>query len=191
MKIKVGIFAIMLFLSLLISHSRFAIASLLSIFIHECGHVLAAKLLKIDMRECKIDIFGASLTPNNSNFSYWDEILLCLCGPAINIVTGLLTFPFLVRISDNFPTYFFLASLALALLNLIPIKGFDGGQILSALLSIIFNVTISEQIMTVISFISIFLLWIISVYFLIIAKSNLSLFIFSISMFVKIFIDEN
>ena len=57
MKIKIGFFAIMLILSLLLSDHNFALAAILSVIIHECGHIFAARLLKINMRECKIDIF--------------------------------------------------------------------------------------------------------------------------------------
>ena len=191
MKIKIGFFAIMLVLSLLISDHNFALSAILSIVIHECGHIFAAKLLKINMRECRIDIFGASLTPSSSDYSYKKEILLCLGGPSINIISAVLSAMFRPDISNNSITYFIFASITLALLNMLPIKGFDGGRILFSTLCLALDITKAERIIAVASFMAIFLLWIISVYFLMIASSNLSLFVFSISLFFKLFLNGN
>ena len=191
MKIKIGFFAIMLILSLLLSDHNFALAAILSVIIHECGHIFAARLLKINMRECKIDIFGAALTPSSSDYTYKKEILLCLGGPSINIFSAVLVALFCNNIHNNFITYFIFSSIVLALLNMIPIKGFDGGRILFSVLCLILDIVKAERIIGLVSFVAIFLLWIISVYFLMIAKSNLSLFVFSASLFFKIFINKN
>ena len=191
MKIKVGCFAIMLFLALFISHSYFALASLAAIILHECGHIFAAKTMKIKMSECKIDIFGAALTPLSNDFSYKDEIFLCICGPAANILTALAVFPYCLFTQNKVTLYFILASFSLALLNLIPIKGFDGGRIFFSLLCLLSDIDVAEKVLSAVSFICILILWIMSVYFLLMARSNLSLFVFSISLFVKIFLKEN
>ena len=191
MKIKIKCFAVMLFLSLLISYSYFAFCVLLAVIIHELGHIVSAKYLKINLSECKVDIFGASLSPESNNFSYKDEIFLCMCGPMFNFISSAFVLPFWFYSKYDTLLYFILASLALALLNLLPIKGFDGGRIFHALLCIISDQDKANTIISVISFLCILFLWILSVYMLLIARSNLSLFIFSISLFIKIFVKEN
>ena len=191
MKIKVKCFAIMLFLSLLISYSYFALCVLLAVFFHELGHILAARYLKINFSELKLDIFGASLSPVSNDFSYKDEIFLCICGPLSNVITSFLALPILLLLKHDSVAYFILASLTLAFLNLLPIRSFDGGRIFSALLCLMTDTRISHIITSAISFIFILLLWMISVYLLLIARSNLSLFVFSISLFIKIFVKEN
>ena len=190
MKIKIKCFAIMLFLSLVISHSIFAICVLAAVILHECGHILAAKCLRINLSECKIDIFGASLSPESNDFSYKDEIILCICGPLSNFFTSLIALPFLLSSNHEALLYFILASLSLAILNLLPIKGFDGGRICQAILCLITDPNFANTVISVISFICIFILWLISVYLLLITRSNLSLFVFSISLFIKIFVNE-
>lgn len=191
MKIKIGFFSVMLFISLLLSHSYFALAALLSVFLHELGHIIVAKILKIHLAECKIGIFGAALTPEASDFSYVEEIFLCLGGPLANLLTAATVLPFFVLTKNTVILYFIISSVSLALLNLLPIKGFDGGRILYSLLCLLFDITAAERSLSVCSFITVLILWFVSVYFLMIANANLSLFIFSISLFFKLFVKEN
>ena len=191
MKIKIGCFALLLFITLFITHSYFAISALIAILIHETGHIIAAKKLKIKMTLCKIDIFGASLTPASNDFSYLDEMFLCICGPALNFFTAAVAMPFYFITKNTVVLYFVLASLSLGLLNLIPIKGFDGGRIFMATLCLLTDIYMAEKILSVVSFICIFILWVMSIYFLLMSGSNLSLFVFSISLFLKIFVKEN
>ena len=191
MKIKIGCFALLLFITLFITHSYFAISALIAILIHETGHIIAAKKLKIKMTLCKIDIFGASLTPASNDFSYSDEMFLCICGPALNFFTAAVALPFYFITKNTVVLYFVLASLSLGLLNLIPIKGFDGGRIFMATLCLLTDIYMAEKILSVVSFICIFILWVMSIYFLLMSGSNLSLFVFSISLFLKIFVKED
>ena len=191
MKIKITCFAVMLFLSFIISYSGFAFCVLLAVLIHELGHIFTARYLNISLSECKIDIFGASLCPAAYNFSYKDEILLCISGPMSNLLTLLPFIPFALVFKHDLSICFATASLALALLNLLPISGFDGGRIFYALVCILSDPDTANTVISVVSFFCILVLWLISVYLLLIARSNLSLFVFSISLFIKIFIKEN
>lgn len=190
MKIKIGFFAAMLFLSLLITHSYFAVAALCAVLIHELGHILIAKIRNIKFAECRISIFGAGLTPCYNDYSYTDEIILCIGGPAANIITAFLMLFLFAGSKNEIILYFIVSSITLALFNLMPIKDLDGGRILYSLLCICNDPYRSERILSVISFILIFIFWIISVYFILIAKANLSLFVFSISLFTRIFIKK-
>ena len=181
----------MLFLSFLFSHSYFALAAFLSVAIHESGHIIAAKILRINLTECKIDIYGAALSTASFDFSYGDEIFLCICGPATNFFTAVICIPIYHVVNCDFLLYFIFSSFSLASLNLLPVKGFDGGRIFNSLLCLITDAYKAERVTLVVSFIIILLLWIVSVYLMLIARSNLSLFIFSISLFIKIFVREN
>ena len=86
--------------------------------------------------------------------------------------------------------YFKMSSFALGALNLLPISGFDGGRIFSAFLSMLFSPRTVQSVSKVISFILIFTLWCFSVYLLIKISASLSLFMFSLSLFAKIFLPD-
>ena len=190
MKIKVGFFAILLFLSLLLSHSVFFLASLLAALLHELGHLFAAYLRRIRMKELSVGLFGFGLMPKDSLYSYSDEIFLCLSGPLSNFLFGFLALFLSKYISSPFLISFLFSSFAFGILNLLPIKGFDGGRILRALLLLRAPLSVAETLLNIFSFFFIFCLWTLSVYLLLRSASSLSLFVFSLSLFSRVFINE-
>jgi stage IV sporulation protein FB len=181
--------AILLALTFLLRPTALSLCTLLAALIHELGHVAMARLCRIQLRECKIGIFGAGLVPDGSLYSYGQEILLCLAGPLCNLTCASLGLWLLPRYSA-FGTPFVFASLALGLLNLLPIQGFDGGRILHALLSLLLPPHTARGITTVSSFFCVLTLWIASTYLLLRAAASLSLFVFSLSLFCRIFLSE-
>ena len=187
MKIKVGFFAILLFFSLFITHPSFSFASLLAVFLHELGHLLAARICHIGMKEFSLGLFGAGLTPDDRLYSYFDEIILCLGGPLTNLFFASLA---LFSSSSPFLESFIFASFAYGILNLLPIRTFDGGRIFRSLLLFFLPLTLTEKILSALSFFCIFCLWSISVYLLLRTTSSLSLFVFSLSLFCRLFLPE-
>lgn len=186
-KFKLGFFAVLMLASLAVSAPHYFPALICSVVIHESGHLVMARLLKIPMYELKLGIFGASLVPSNTLFSYTDEILLCLFGPLFNFLSVPMAFYFFkIPVSSMFT----LSSLALGFLNLLPISGFDGGRIISAILHRLLCADLARRIARVISFVFIFSLWCVSVYFIMRVGASLSLFVFSVSVFAKIFIPD-
>jgi len=190
MKLKIGFFAIMLALSFLLDPSPLSLCSLLAALLHELGHIAMARICHIRLRECKVGIYGAGLIPDGSLYSYGQEILLCLAGPLTNLLTACLLLPIKINDTNEFLQGFFFASLVLGLLNLLPIKGFDGGRVLHALLSLRLQPHTVSLITSACSFLCIFSLWSASVYLLLRAAASLSLFIFSLSLFSRIFLNE-
>ena len=189
LKIKLSLSGLFMIIALFLTHSYISIAALAAAALHELGHIAAAKLCKIPLGELKLGIFGAALTPISSSFSYKKEILLCLAGPLVNLFSAMLIYPF-GHSKNEFISLFFSASLFLGLLNLLPIKDFDGGRILSCILSYIYSPTVAWRVLKILSFILIFSLWTLSIYLLLKLASSLSLFVFSLSLFSKIFISD-
>ena len=190
MKLRIGFFTVFLATSLLIDHTLFSFAAFLAAFIHEAGHILAARLCHIRLRECKVGIYGAGLMPESGLFSYQKEILLCLSGPLFNLLSAFLCLS-VKAVDSHFFQYFIFSSLSMGLLNLLPIRDFDGGRVLYSLLCLKFRPDLARGILHTFSFFCLFFLWCLSVYLLLRASSSLSLFIFSLSLFFKIFISDN
>ena len=188
MKIKIGFFAILFGLSLLLSHSLFSLAAVLAALCHELGHLLAARILGIGFREFRVGLYGAGLEPSGELFSYGQEILLCLAGPLTNLTLALLLWK---MPHPLFVSHFIFSSLALGILNLLPIRGFDGGRTLQALLLFFFPPRTVRGILNLLSFLFVFLLWSFSVFCLLRIAATLSLFIFSLSLFFRLFVNVN
>ena len=156
--------------------------------IHEGGHIAAAKILKIPIKCMRLDIFGAIIETDLLLCSYKKEAVLCLSGPLANIVSVIIVSTFRLPFDIGF---FKIASLFFAVINLLPAKGFDGGRAISCLLFSKLNSRTAANLMYVSSFICVFLLWTVSVYFIMRTGSYLSLFVFSAALFSKLFLSPD
>ena len=182
MKIKLGFFSACTLLAWFLTNPLYGAAALMAATIHELGHLWAARQLGISFSEMAITPFGATLTPTSYLGSYTDEILVAAAGPFVNLLSALIIWPLHVG-ALSFFRFFTLASLFLGLLNLLPVSGFDGGRILSCLFP-----HASKHVLALTSFLTLFFLWSFSVYLLLRVGNSLSLFVFSCSLFCKLFV---
>ena len=189
-KIRVSFFALLMIIALILTGSGISLAALLAATIHELGHILIAKILKTDLGELKLGIFGASLSIESSMTSYKNEMAIAFGGPRANLLCALLASRF-YSAENVFLQGFFICSIFLAFLNLLPIIDLDGGRILLCLLSLIVPCYTALRILKICSLIIVFSLWCLSVYLLLRLGASLSLFIFSSALFCKIFIKSN
>ena len=165
-------------------------AFLISAAIHEFGHLMLAKIKKIKIDSLELSIFGASIKAQGLPCSYGDEALLALAGPAANFLSALLCIPLALWLDCEFLKAFCAASVGLAIVNLLPIKSFDGGRVLSSILLQKSSQRTAHCVLEITSFLFLFLIWSISVYFIIRAQSCLPLFVFSGAVFLRMFVRE-
>lgn len=166
--------------------SRVPILTLAAILLHECGHLLAARLCHVKANGFFVDSLGARLTLSGTTLSYPAELIISAAGPFAN----LFSLPLSLFLKGDNAAFFVSVSLALALLNLMPIKGFDGGRIFYCLTALFTDSTRAERLCVFLSFFSLFVLWCVSVYLMLKAGADLSLFLFSISVFTRIFLQH-
>lgn len=160
--------------------------------IHESGHMLAAFLLGIPLRSLDIGLFGASLKVRGSLISYPKEFLLCAAGPAMNFICALAVCCYSTHRGcyTECGEWFASVSLMLGILNMMPAEGFDGGRMLSVSVSLLFGPRCASRTLALTSFISVILLWMLSVYLLLRFGTSLSLFVFTVSLFYRLFIEK-
>lgn len=187
-KISISFFGVMILISLLLTRSPIIPAVFLAATIHEISHVWAARLLKVPLKELRLGIFGAALYTEGSFCSYKAEALVALAGPLSNIVLALVLLIF--RLQSPSAELLIRCSAFLGLLNLLPVKDLDGGRIVFCIAAITLGNTFAVRLISVLSFISFFSLWSLSVYLLLRLGVSLSLFIFSFSLFCKIFLSK-
>ncbi len=193
MKIKVSFFTVMLILSLILSASYYSAIPLLAAAAHEMGHIIAARIRGVRFSKFDIGIFGAKLSINNTLYSYADEIAVCAAGPLTNLLSADI-FAIAQALSETKSVaidIFIFSSISLAVINLLPIKNFDGGRILCAIISSLSTPQTAEKIIGVLSFSVLFILWSVSVYMLLKVSSSLSLFVFSAYLFANIFVKDS
>ena len=183
MKIRVSFSGALMLAALILTHSYFSLAAIAVAFLHEMGHICAARMCGIALKELKLDIFGAAITPASSFYSYRQETVLAAAGPIVNIVLGFALLPFYK--CGEWVQMLTVASFFLGTLNLLPIEGFDGGRVLYCILAVRLSQGAVDRICGAISFLTIFLIWSLSVYLILTLGASLSLFVFSYTLLCK------
>ncbi len=159
--------------------------TLLAAFLHEMGHLAAAKLLHIPLGSLQLDLLGARMEVKGRMLSYGEEFLLCAAGPLVSLFAAAAAG--LLWQYSQAAEWFSCASLLLGLLNLLPIRSFDGGRMLDSFLMLFLSQRAVQTLTRAISFLFLFLLWAVAVYFLLRVGDGLSLFCFSMSLFTRFF----
>ncbi|MBQ9804890.1 MAG: M50 family metallopeptidase [Clostridia bacterium] len=165
-----------------------ALMTLLAAFTHEVGHLIAAKCMRIPLSRMQIDLLGARLEVQGRVLSYSEEWLLAAAGPLSSLLSAIAVAPLWSR--SEWAVLFSCASLLLGLLNLLPIRTFDGGRMLESFLSARTSWQTTRVVMRGCSFLFLFLLFAFSVYLLLRADDGLSLLCFSVSLLARFFEGE-
>ena len=125
--------AAMLILSALCGKWALPFALLVSMLVHEAGHFLAAKLLRAKVLSVRGTPLGLLIKYDMLSVSPLKEIVICFAGSFLGIITaGAVMFTRLIQY--DFVIDFILTSLTLSFINLLPVKGLDGGEILLCIL---------------------------------------------------------
>ncbi len=191
--LRIGILPAMIFCIMLVFQPAGVVfPSLAGAVIHESGHMLAAMILGIPLRSLDVGLYGASLKVRGSLISYPKEFLLCAAGPGANFISALIVMAFSEHRGyySECGEWFIAVSVMLGLLNLMPAEGFDGGRMLSVALTSFFGPRVSARILSLSTFISIVALWMFSVYLLLRYGTSLSLFVFTLSLFYRLFVEK-
>ncbi len=185
-RIKISPIVTVFFIGLILTdRSLLCLSAFLAAAFHELGHLCAAKALRIPIRSLRLDLLGARMDAAGRLLSYGEEWLLCMAGPLFSFILSVCLSP--MWGTSPFARLLSCASFALGMLNLLPIRSFDGGRMLASALSAAFGETVSDYVLKLCSFLCLFLLWAVSVYFLLKVGDGISLFCFSMSLFSHFF----
>ena len=184
MKIRITPGALLLLCVMLFTKNAFFWATLLAALLHECSHLLAARLLGIRLRLLELDIPGARLLPRGTLPSYAAEGCLAAAGPLASLLLAFSVYPQ----NGAFFAALFTASLSQGIFNLLPVGDFDGGRLLAAILTPILGENITRRIRLCTSYFSLFFLFSLSAALLLRYGENLSLAVLCASLFTRIFL---
>lgn len=101
---------------------------LISCILHECGHIIAHKILTGYWPQITVGPFGFTMKNNVSFHKYYNVILFA--GPFVNLLCALIGSIFLVSEFTLNRYIFTLVNCAVFIFNMMPVYYLDGGQIL-------------------------------------------------------------
>ena len=167
----------------LLNGVRDSLPFLLAALLHESGHLLACRLLRVPIRFFRPTATGAVIGYDPSTLSYQGEIWIAAAGPLANLAGFLSCFP---GECSRGRALFGVACLSLAVFNILPIRHLDGGVILRDLLFYLLGPVRGEKIGEKISRVCTVCLWTCAVAVQIRCGGNLSLLFISVCLLTKI-----
>lgn len=122
---------------------------------HESGHILAIKLLKIQVDRIELRLFGINIILKKGIvISYRQEILLALAGCVANLIACIPVYVlYKFGICERITGTLLIFNLLLGGFNLLPVVSLDGGRALESFLCLKINCQKAEKIIIVLSLI--------------------------------------
>ncbi|MFE5320146.1 M50 family metallopeptidase [Paenibacillus sp. NPDC056579] len=132
------LFSIVILLSVLAGYFIETATLFCIVFIHELGHVLAAKNFGWRVKEVQLLPFGGEVVVEEvANVPVWQEIIVTMSGPLQNgiMIVAALGLQSAGLIPAEWSVYFIQANMLIGLFNLLPILPLDGGKFMQSVLS--------------------------------------------------------
>ena len=151
-----------------------------SVFFHESGHLIAALICKSPIECVLFSPLGVTIRRKSTLSAYLHDIVIYSFGPLLSLILGITGYYLGI---DGLYNY----SFALLLLNILPVKVFDGGKILYSLLCIICTHR-ADFVLKTVSAVIVTLLWLISLFLVLVSNASPSLLIMCFYLFFAIFV---
>ena len=143
---------------------------------HEAAHLCAMLILRVPVKSVRVRAAGLEIS-RGAYLSYRKDIAVSLAGPLISLAAGAAALP-----AGGAVRFFGASSLALGVLNLLPVAGLDGGEALYSALCAALGPGRAWRITRGVSTAFCILIWIFSVWLFMFA-GNFSLFLLSAVLF--------
>ena len=181
---KVG-FLLFVFTVMNVSTSPHPIMLLICYGVHEAGHLFFAYITGAGISSFRTSLCRLSIKYDCSGISYIRECFVVGGGIIFNFLLAFV-FSLPVMPKNDTVSFFVLCNLSLALMNLYPVNILDGGNMLKCILNYLFSEEKARKILTVISFIFAFILWLFSVYLQLIFSADVSIFLISVLLLMEL-----
>lgn len=156
----------------------------LAMALHECGHLTALKLCGVRDVGMTLSGFGAEICYHTAVTGTWCRVMIALGGVILNLLSGVV----LLFFWKNFLClYMAVASFVLAFLNLLPVKGLDGGTALEEILTRYTEPDAVYAVMRCTSMVCVTLLGALSIWVLTVSEFNFSLLLFTLYLSLSVF----
>lgn len=123
------VFLLAMAVFLLLDSGGFAVAFLGAAVLHEAGHLAAMSILGAPVRLVELRASGMGIV-RGGKLGYGQELVILAAGAATNLVAALI----LLLEGSSGSQHFSAANAAVAIFQLLPLGGLDGGSILELLM---------------------------------------------------------
>ena len=162
-----------------IDRTGLIIPTLFAVFIHESGHLLAMWAADCQPKAVRLIPTSVQIIRGFSTKKY-GEAAIAFCGPAANLVLFGVLYANYNIFGSEISLNFAILNLVIAVFNLLPVSGLDGGTILTLFIARFTNVYKAESTVRIITVVFAVVAFLLGVYLASIGTVNISVFIVAI-----------
>ena len=166
-----------------IDRTGLIIPTLFAVFIHESGHLLAMWAADCQPKAVRLIPTSVQIIRGFSTKKY-GEAAIAFCGPAANLVLFGVLYANYNIFGSEISLNFAILNLVIAVFNLLPVSGLDGGTILTLFIARFTNVYKAESIVRIITVVFAVVAFLLGVYLASSGTVNISVFIVAIYLLV-------
>lgn len=127
-------FCVMLSFLLIVDQTGLMTASVFAVLIHEFGHIFMMRFLKCLPREVDFG-FGGITICGTQYCTFKESAKIALSGPMANIIMFVILYGLGLILNDTYMLAFAVVQFVEGAVNLFPVKGLDGGTVLSVVVN--------------------------------------------------------
>ena len=161
---------------LVVDRTGLVIPTLFAVFIHESGHLLAMWAADCHPRAIRLIPSSVQIIRGFSP-KKCGEIAVTVCGPAANLVIFGVLFGNYFIFKNEQSLSFAMLNLVIAVFNLLPVSGLDGGTLLAAAIAHFTDIYRAERIVRIITAVFACIAFLLGVYLWVSGTVNISVFI--------------
>ena len=161
---------------LVVDRTGLVIPTLFAVFIHESGHLLAMWAADCHPRAIRLIPSSVQIIRGFSP-KKCGEIAVTVCGPASNLVIFGVLFGNYFIFKNEQSLSFAILNLVIAVFNLLPVSGLDGGTLLAAAIAHFTDIYRAERIVRIITAVFACITFLLGVYLWVSGTVNISVFI--------------
>lgn len=161
----------------------YMLPTLFAISVHEAGHLFMMWLLECAPKKIKLIPASVQISMSMSK-RYRNDVLVALSGPLVNLVIFFTLYFNYFAYKNETVLVFALLNLVIAIFNLLPVKGLDGGTVLFCFLCKNLDINKATLVMRLITLILASSVIALAVILTLKQKVNISLYIMGIYLFI-------
>ncbi len=170
------LFCAVLCFMLVIDRTGLIVPTLFAVLIHEAGHLFAMCVADCQPRAIRLIPTSVQIVRGFSP-KRGGEVGITLCGPLANVSVFLSLFINYKLFGSEQSLKFALLNLVIALFNLLPVSGLDGGTLLETVIARFTDIYRAESIVRIITAVFAFCAFLLGVYLWVSGTVNISVFI--------------
>lgn len=173
------LFCAVLCFMLVIDRTGLMIPTLFAVFIHESGHLLAMWAADCQPKAIRLIPTSVQIVRGFSPKKH-GEAAITVCGPVANIIIFVSLYTNYVIFNSQQSIKFAILNLVLAIFNLLPVAGLDGGTLLTMLIARFTDVYKAESIVRIITAVFSVVIFLLGIYLWVSKTVNISVFIVAV-----------